>query len=159
MIKFAGTPIVLGGQAFYEGMQCLWRKNIYEDQLWMTNGQIFTITNINALLKPKQMTIQSNDDKISYTFSPDIYSSPEYFIPGYCSTIHSAQGNEYPTVTYIIQSGDRVSREGAYTAITRASGKLIIIGDLNRLWCATSETALRRTDLVRKICELIPESQ
>ncbi len=160
-IEFTGASFGTPGAdyIFYEGMHCLWRKNVRTPGLCITNGETFVVTRLDV--EKARMTIaastQSGDDGSapSYTVDLKTYGSPTHFIPGYCSTIHSTQGNQYPTVVFIIQPGDYISRECAYTAITRAESRLIIIGDLSVLWQSKWESGQRRSCLTDRLQDAI----
>jgi exodeoxyribonuclease V alpha subunit len=152
--KFAGCEYTSGGHVFREGMYCIWRENVYEKDLWMVNGQPFVIESLNPMRKT--MVISTYDPElVTYVVDLTEYNCPDSFLPGYCSTIHSAQGNEYPAVAYIVQPSDYLSRECVYTAITRAKERLIIVGNMRGLWSAQFETAKRRTGLVQRIQESV----
>jgi exodeoxyribonuclease V alpha subunit len=148
---FSGPSYTAAGQSFYAGMYCIWRENVYgEDNIYMVNGQPFIIEELN--MESKLMTISTDDTPAAeYIIDLNKYKSPESFIPGYCSTIHSAQGNEYDNLAYIVQPSDYLTRECIYTALTRAKKKLIIIGNIRPLWRAQFETNRRRTGLVQRI--------
>lgn len=154
-------------QWFYEGMRCMWRKN--DKIVNLVNGQEFTIgrllaqhmiiTNFEECNCREHSVRQCNPSKQCWFDTREInladYSYPEHFIPGFCNTIHSSQGNEYPVVAYSILPGDNtlLSRESAYTAVTRAVNKLIIVGCPSILWTAKPSTSKRRTRLSERLCD------
>ena len=76
----------------------------------------------------------------------------------YCTTIHKAQGSEFKMVILPIvpQFTKMLKKNLLYTAITRASDTLIMIGDYNSfLSCAQSESDNRNTSLMQRIQSLL----
>lgn len=137
---------------YYDGMQCVWRKNIMEDDsLLIANGQDFLIERITQ----SEIIVRTDDngDLKRYALTRSEYFDGDHFTPGYARTVHSAQGRGYPVVVFVVQPNDEygICRECVYTAITRAEQKLIIIGDLEILYRAPSKASERRTGLQEKL--------
>lgn len=77
--------------------------------------------------------------------------------PAWCLTVHKAQGGEWPVVVLVLDPAHRVmlSRELVYTAITRASRALLIVGSPELVARAAARTdgglRARRTRLVDRL--------
>ena len=68
----------------------------------------------------------------------------------YALTVHKSQGSEYPAVTLLLPpvGSPLLKRELLYTAVTRASGSVTVVGSEAALRTAVSERAVRMTGLV-----------
>ena len=68
----------------------------------------------------------------------------------YALTVHKSQGSEYPAVTLLLPpvGSPLLKRELLYTAVTRASGSVTVVGSEAALSTAVSERAVRMTGLV-----------
>lgn len=82
------------------------------------NGELFDIVAPNLLRGAGGKVVAVTRDDLRRNFKP-----------AYGLTIHKAQGSEWPCVAYLPNPLD--SQNLAYTAVTRARQKLIIIGRLN----------------------------
>ena len=67
----------------------------------------------------------------------------------YALTVHKSQGSEYPDVTLLLPpvGSPLLQRELLYTAVTRASGSVTVVGSEAALRTAVSERAVRMTGL------------
>jgi exodeoxyribonuclease V alpha subunit len=76
---------------------------------------------------------------------------------GYALTIHKSQGSEWPVVIVVCHSvhGRMLTRKLLYTALTRASQKVVLIGDEAGVHSALTVVRddSRRTLLRRRLCE------
>lgn len=105
---------------------------------------------------------KSTQDKIKVAFdqSEVIYQRKDWIqiTLAYCTTIHKAQGSEFKMVILPIvpQFTKMLKKNLLYTAITRASDTLIMIGDYDSfLSCAQSESDNRNTSLMQRIQSLL----
>ena len=118
-----GTP----QRQFRIGDRVVNRTNISSN---IVNGSLGTITRINSSSKDLfewtiSVTFDSGDVK---TY---IYNDWKSLEPAYGITIHSSQGSEYDIVVIpIVRQGNAkfLTRNLLYTAITRASKKIILVG-------------------------------
>ena len=93
------------------------------------NGDIGIIKDINN--EEKGMIIDFGDREIEYTFS-----EIEEIDHSYAITVHKSQGSEYPIVIVPISSSCSpllLTRNLIYTAITRASKMVVLVGDVDTL--------------------------
>lgn len=93
------------------------------------NGDIGRIHEIDGQSKSLVVLF---DDKKQVTYE---YSSLDELEMAYAITIHKSQGSESPVVVLPIHSGPAVlfTRNLLYTAVTRASQYVIVIGDENMI--------------------------
>jgi exodeoxyribonuclease V alpha subunit len=71
--------------------------------------------------------------------------------PGYCITLHKAQGSQFPRVIVALSSGGNLDRAWLYTAVTRAEIELHIVGPKAKMISAirnVSNASKRQTNLV-----------
>ncbi len=118
----------VGYQLFREGDKILQLKNQPDDQVY--NGDIGRLVEIttkeeNADRK-NHMIVDFEGTIVEYT--------PEMFINlkhAYCMSVHKAQGSEYPIVIVVAtkQHQFMMQRRLLYTAITRSSKSLILLGE------------------------------
>jgi exodeoxyribonuclease V alpha subunit len=117
---------------FRENDKVMQIKNNYTQQ-WVTkeglhgegvyNGDIGIITNIN--LREESFTVLYDDKVCVY----DLSQSDE-IEHAYAVTVHKSQGSEYPCVVIPLVDAPRglLTRNMLYTAVTRAKGRVIIVG-------------------------------
>ncbi len=102
---FYGEPLTVGDYEFYPDMYCIWRKNTNVPELPMVNGQEFRIVGFRDDEELGELmdiaTLDDMGEPAEYVVKIKDYKTD--FRPGYCATIHSTQGNEYPTVVYVLQ--------------------------------------------------------
>lgn len=91
------------------------------------NGDVGIIKNIDN--NEKRFTVDYGDRSVTY-----LYSSIEEIDHSYAITVHKSQGSEYPIVVIPISVSCPPmlqTRNLIYTAITRASKLVILVGDKN----------------------------
>ena len=102
-----------------------WRTSSGQKGRGVFNGDIGEIHNINN--EEKCLTVDFGDRKIEYTFS-----EIEELDHSYAITIHKSQGSEFPIIIIPISTSCPPllqTRNLIYTAITRASKMVILVGD------------------------------
>lgn len=103
------------------------RTNLSKDIVNGSLGEITSINSSSADLFDWTISVRFDNEK-TYTYEYENWSSIE---PAYAITIHSSQGSEYDIVVIpIIRQGHPsfLTRNLLYTAITRASKKVILVG-------------------------------
>lgn len=123
-------PTVAGGNPVREyrlGDRVVNRRNLTQK---VVNGSIGKIVDINT--SPQDMfdwEIEvAFDDDVNQTY---IYENWNDLESAYAITIHASQGSEYETVVLsMLRGGNRdfLTRNLLYTAITRASKRIVLIG-------------------------------
>ncbi|MHC4864659.1 MAG: SF1B family DNA helicase RecD2 [Planctomycetota bacterium] len=138
------TEWKLGGSIFREGDRVIHTRNNY--QLEVFNGEVGTIVGVYQ----DYMRVDFGDRDIDY----DKVSAMQLMLC-YASTIHRAQGSEYPCVVVACHSSNyfMLSRPLFYTAVTRASEVVYIVGDrkgLNRA-ISNNQVVKRYTSLRERL--------
>ena len=109
---------------FREGDKILQLKNQNADDVY--NGDIGEIIEINNNQNKFELIAKFDDIFVEYN-SDDINK----IALAYCVSVHKSQGSEYPVVFFAFSNQHNImlNKNVIYTAISRASNKLIIIGD------------------------------
>ena len=123
-------------------------KNDYDKEVF--NGDIGTITAVN--LEDRELTVVFDDREVVYDAT-----ELDELVLAYATTIHKAQGSEYPIVVMPIMMTHYVmlQRNLIYTGVTRAKKVLIIVGEAKAIYCAikNDKTQLRNTRLAERLRE------
>ena len=119
------------------------------------NGDLGYITNIDN--EDNIITVIFDDEKeVEYDFS-DL----DEIKLSYATTVHKAQGSEFPVVVMPIHWGPPMllTRNLIYTAITRASQLVVLVGDIKYLniMIRNNKIARRYSSLDRKIRRFLNE--
>jgi exodeoxyribonuclease V alpha subunit len=122
------NPVIIEsmGSRFKEGDKVMHLKNNYQKEVF--NGDIGTVVEIDE--KKKQLYINYYDRIVEYDFEELDEVSPAYAI-----SVHKSQGSEYPVVIIplVTEHFMLLQRNVLYTAITRGSKMVIIIGSIRAL--------------------------
>ena len=131
-----GLPIPRNGLRL--GDKVIQTKNNYELDVY--NGDVGKITLVSE--ETKELHIEFEDRTALYTFDDLDHLSLAYAI-----TVHKSQGSEYPALILPITTQHylMLQRNILYTAITRAKGLVIVVGDPKAL-----HRALNNTDTTRR---------
>lgn len=124
---FGEQPVNL--KTFAEGDKIINRTNITRT---IVNGSVGTIIEINNQSHdPFDWKMLVAFEKEEYTFA---YEEWKHIELAYALTIHASQGSEYPIVLLpILRPGysDFLTRNLLYTGVTRASEKVVLLGNIN----------------------------
>lgn len=134
-------PEVRRGQTIFRvGDRVLQTANNYDKGVF--NGEIGRIVHVAP---EGRTTVAFAIGEIEY--QPDELDELEL---AYALTVHKSQGSEYPAVVMVVHSSHYImlKRNLLYTALTRAQGMAILIGDRKGLWKAI-RTAPERERLTR----------
>ena len=146
------AEIPVGNNVFREGDKVMHIKNnyelewqmrtssgfVYEEGKGIFNGDIGVIQKINTHVR--MMEVRFDDGKyVIYDFD-----QLEEVVLAYATTIHKAQGSEYPAVVLPLLSGPDLlmNRNILYTAVTRAKKCVCIVG--------TEQAVIRMINNVRE---------
>ena len=133
--------IRIGEVAFREGDKVIQLTNMPDDNVY--NGDIGIISRITTSPK-KEIEIEFDYSSVRYT--PSNFGN---FRLAYAISIHKAQGSEFSIVIMpIVRNYNKMLyRKLVYTGITRSKKKLFLIGNLDALDIAVSNTEsdIRRT--------------
>lgn len=141
------------GIHFRLGDKVLQLVNSPEDNVF--NGDIGRITEIIHGDKKSldKVTVSFDQSEVTYLRKDWIQITLAY-----CTTIHKAQGSEFKMVILpmVSQFTKMLKKNLLYTAITRTSDTLIMIGDYNSfLTCVQNESDNRHTSLLERITTLM----
>ena len=112
---------IRGWQAFRVGDKVMQVRNNYDYEVF--NGDIGRIIGINSI--DKKVRVQFPDKRVDY----DMADLGELVL-AYATTIHKAQGSEYPAVVIPLHTQHylMLQRNLLYTGITRAKERVVIVG-------------------------------
>lgn len=134
LIQNKREELVYAGISYYPGDKIIQIKNDYNIEYedittklkykGLFNGEIGIILGIRDGIAQ----ILFDDSKIVHYSSANF----ENVSLAYCLTVHKSQGSEFPVVILPLSSGPRMllARNLLYTAITRASDTIVLVGDI-----------------------------
>ncbi|MBR1478691.1 MAG: ATP-dependent RecD-like DNA helicase [Lachnospiraceae bacterium] len=132
------------GYAFRADDKVMQIKNNYDKEVF--NGDIGIIESVNET--DRTLTVNFDGRSIEY----DVTELDE-LVHAYATTIHKAQGSEYPIVVMPIMMNHFVmlQRNLIYTGITRAKKVLVIVGTKKALaYAVKNVTVTKRNTLLRE---------
>ena len=116
--------------------------------LGINNGDLGLIEAIDHKLR--LLRIRFDRQLVEYPFS-----ELSTLALAYCCTVHKSQGSEYPVVVVAVDRGHTVllDRKLLYTAITRATDRVVLVGQRRAVHVAVSEARanVRQTGLAQRI--------
>lgn len=129
---YYSNGIVKFGQTFAVGDKVMQTENNYDKETY--NGDIGVITGINQ--EEQEVTINFYGNEVIYE-----YADLDQITLAYATTIHKAQGSEYPAIIIPItmQSYMMLRRNLIYTAVTRGKKLVIVIGQKKALAMAVKD--------------------
>lgn len=133
-----------GDLVLREGDRVLQVVNNYDKEVF--NGEIGRVTRVDA--ENRYVTVAFADQDVSYD-AQDI----DQLQLAYAMTIHKSQGSEYPCAVICMHSTHYIMlrRNLLYTALTRAEGLAVLIGNSAGIMRAASNTEeARRYTLLRE---------
>ena len=119
-------------------------RNNYEKEVF--NGDIGSVTAM--ILEDRTLTIDVDGRKLAYNIT-----ELDEIVHAYATTIHKAQGSEYPIVVMPILMNHYVmlQRNLIYTGITRAKKILVMVGSRKALaYAVNNVTVTKRNTLLRE---------
>ena len=135
-----------GGTRWGVGDKVMQQKNNAE--LGINNGDLGLIEGIDH--KAKLLRIRFDRQRVDYPFG-----GLSTLAMAYCCTVHKSQGSEYPVVAMAVDRGHTVllDRKLLYTAITRATDRVVLVGQRRAVHIAVSEARanVRQTGLVERV--------
>lgn len=132
------------GWTFCLGDKVMQIVNNYDKETY--NGDIGFITDINSDLR--ELTITFENRAILYDFD-----ELDEVVLAYVTTIHKAQGSEYPVVVIpiMMQHYPMLKRNLLYTGVTRGKQLVVLVGQKKALGLAVREkTSLQRWSKLRE---------
>ncbi|WP_283678865.1 ATP-dependent RecD-like DNA helicase [Lentilactobacillus sp. Marseille-Q4993] len=120
-------------------------KNVFNGDI----GQIVSMKQEKGQDAPTSITVDFEDTEVTYE-----KSEWNQFTLAYCTSIHKAQGSEFDMVILPIvhQFSRMLQRNLLYTAVTRASKFLILVGEQSAFeQCVETVSVNRQTSLIEKV--------
>jgi exodeoxyribonuclease V alpha subunit len=123
-------PLVFKGRKFYRGDRVMQTVNNYDKDVY--NGNMGYIAEIDATpCENYKVMVRVEMLAAGGTFFVDYFDEQiEQLKLCWCSSVHKFQGSQVDNVLMVMASGQRcmMSRELAYTGMTRASKTLRVVG-------------------------------
>ena len=122
---------------FGKGDKVMQQRNNYELDVY--NGDVGVVTKVDEDMQ--EVEVRFDDRAAIYP-----YDTLDELELAYAGTIHKAQGSEYPVVVMplVMQHYIMLQRNILYTAITRATRMVVIVGDPKALNTAIANTRVTR---------------
>ena len=139
-----GDGLRRGGYLFRTGDKVMQIRNNYEKEIF--NGDIGTVESVD--LQERTMKVNFDQHIIEYEAS-----ELDELVHAYATTIHKAQGSEYPIVVMPVLMNHYVmlQRNLIYTGITRAKKVLVIVGTRKALsYAVRNVTVTKRNTFLKE---------
>lgn len=139
-----GDGLRRGGYLFRTGDKVMQIRNNYEKEIF--NGDIGTVECVNL----QERTLKVNFDQHIIEYEA---SGLDELVHAYATTIHKAQGSEYPIVVMPVLMNHYVmlQRNLIYTGITRAKKVLVIVGTRKALsYAVRNVTVTKRNTFLKE---------
>jgi len=141
-----GPALQRGGTHYRIRDKVMQIRNDYDKEVF--NGDIGTIVKVD--LEERELTVNFDDREVVY----DVTELDELVL-AYATTIHKAQGSEYPIVVMPFSMSHFVmlQRNLLYTGVTRAKKILVLIGEKKAVFYAINneKTSERNTRLAERL--------
>ncbi|MCC8150742.1 MAG: DUF4186 family protein [Lachnospiraceae bacterium] len=135
-----------GGTQYRLHDKVMQQRNNYDKEVF--NGDIGIISNVD--MEENELTVDFDGRRVTY----DVTELDELTL-AYATTIHKAQGSEYPIVVmpFTMSHYVMLQRNLLYTGVTRAKKILVLIGEKKAIAYATHNetTTSRNTKLAERI--------
>ena len=139
-----GDGLRRGGYLFRTGDKVMQIRNNYEKEIF--NGDIGTVESVD--LQERKLKVNFDQHIIEYEAS-----ELDELVHAYATTIHKAQGSEYPIVVMPVLMNHYVmlQRNLIYTGITRAKKVLVIVGTRKALsYAVRNVTVTKRNTFLKE---------
>ncbi len=132
-----GHEIERFGRTYRKGDRVMQVRNNYDKEVF--NGDIGSIAFVNE--EDQEISVDIDGQKVTYD-----YSELDELVHAYASSIHKAQGSEYPAVVVLIttQHFKMLQRNLLYTAVTRGKRLVCIVGTRKAVGMAIHNTDIRQ---------------
>lgn len=144
MVKMLKPCLRRSGYAFRTDDKVMQIKNNYDKEVF--NGDIGRISSVNDA--DRTLTVDFDGREIEY----DVTELDE-LVHAYATTIHKAQGSEYPIVVMPVTMSHYImlQRNLIYTGITRAKKVMVVLGSQKALSMAVKKVVItKRNTMLRE---------
>ena len=138
----AAPELQRGGYTFRPGDKVMQIRNNYDKEVF--NGDIGTIASIR--MEDRTLTVDFDGRSVDYDAT-----ELDEMVLAYATTIHKAQGAEYPIVVMPVMMSHftMLQRNLLYTGVTRAKKVLVMVGQKKAAgYCVRNVTADKRNTLL-----------
>ncbi|MBW2702849.1 MAG: ATP-dependent RecD-like DNA helicase [Deltaproteobacteria bacterium] len=146
----AGRPVKCGGREFRVGDKVMQIRNNYDLEVF--NGDLGRVHGVEA--KSGELLVRMDGSLVRYKAV-----QLDELVTAYATTIHKAQGSEYPAVVIALHDQHHImlQRNLLYTAVTRAERLVVIVGSRQamRRAIANNRVQKRATRLSQRLQTLI----
>lgn len=149
----SGPSLSRGGYTYRQGDRVMQLRNNYEKEVF--NGDLGYIRKVDT--EDRTLTAEFDGKSVEY----DVTELDELTL-AYATTIHKAQGSEYPIVVMPVLMTHFVmlQRNLIYTGITRAKKICVLIGAAKALACAIRNVAvLKRNTMLKERLSGTPQQR
>ena len=149
----SGPSLSRGGYTYRQGDRVMQLRNNYEKEVF--NGDLGYIRKVAT--EDRTLTAEYDGKSVEY----DVTELDELTL-AYATTIHKAQGSEYPIVVMPVLMTHFVmlQRNLIYTGITRAKKICVLIGAAKALACAIRNVAvLKRNTMLKERLSGTPQQR
>lgn len=139
--------VVRGFNAFKQGDKVMQIRNNYNKEVF--NGDIGYITGVDS--HDRKLYVNFDGTEVHYEFN-----ELDELVLAYATTIHKAQGSEYPVVVIpmVTQHYIMLARNLLYTAVTRGKSQVILIGSQKAIGVAVrNDKVMKRYSRLRQRLE------
>ncbi len=147
----SGVFLKRGGTQYRLRDKVMQIKNDYDKEVF--NGDIGIVARVDT--EERELTVDFDGRKVVYDAA-----ELDELVLAYATTIHKAQGSEYPIVVMPLTMSHSVmvQRKLLYTGVTRAKKVLVLIGEKKAVTYAVrnDKTAARNTKLAERLRALAP---
>jgi exodeoxyribonuclease V alpha subunit len=125
------------GWRFAPGDRVMETRNDYDRDVF--NGDLGTVSAIDA--EEEALVVDFDGRPVVYPFN-----ELDTLVPAFATTIHKAQGSEYPAVVIpvVTQHRTMLARNLLYTGVTRGRRLVVLVGQRRAIGMAIREAASRR---------------
>ncbi len=125
------------GWRFAPGDRVMETRNDYDRDVF--NGDLGTVSAIDA--EEEALVVEFDGRAVIYPFG-----ELDTLVPAFATTIHKAQGSEYPAVVIpvVTQHRTMLARNLLYTGVTRGRRLVVLVGQRRAIGMAIREGAARR---------------
>ncbi len=125
------------GWTYSVGDKVMQAANDYDKDVY--NGDLGFIARIDP--EQGEVVVDFEGREVAYDFG-----ELDELAPAYATTVHKAQGSEYPAVVVplVTQHWGMLRQNLIYTAVTRSQRLVVVIGQLKALALAVKESQTRR---------------
>ncbi|MBK7197516.1 MAG: exodeoxyribonuclease V subunit alpha [Myxococcales bacterium] len=155
-VRVLAEASVEGAPEFLPGEPVIQTRNDYARGLWNGDqGVVVRVVDDDGQQHYRVVFRRVVDDKVELAPFP-IDALRGGLELAWAMTVHKSQGSEFGQVAVMLPEADLpiVSRELVYTALTRARGSAVVVGDAGVLGDGGARKAVRSTGLARRLAVL-----